>query len=83
MTYELKGPAHQEKQKCPTPVEKKQWQRNNDQGNADAVRQLVERMPMFRFVVFDERFWHLTFWSALTCQRFGRSRLVATNWSLG
>ena len=56
---ELKHPTDYEMHKRPTPVEEKKRQRDHNQGDADAVRQLVHRMLMLGFVVFDEGFGHL------------------------
>ena len=41
MSDELQYPTHDEEQERPTPAEEKQRQRNHDQRNTDAVRQLI------------------------------------------
>ncbi len=61
MADKLKHPTDYEKPERPTPVEKEEWQRNDNHRDADAVRQLVERMLVLGFVVFDERFGHERF----------------------
>ena len=65
MAQELQYPAGYEKGERPTPIEEKQRQRDNDQRNADAVRQLVQRMLVLCFVVFDEGLGH-RFYSTLS-----------------
>lgn len=62
---ELENPADDKQPERPTPVEKKQRQRNHNQRNADGVRQLVERMLVLGLVVFDEGFRHLLILSVL------------------
>jgi hypothetical protein len=51
MSDKLQHPAKNKENERPTPVEEKQWQRDNNHRYADAVRQLVKRMLMFGFVV--------------------------------
>jgi hypothetical protein len=51
---ELKYPPNDKEQQGPTPVEEKQWQGNDDQRDANAVRELVKRVTVLRFVGFDE-----------------------------
>jgi hypothetical protein len=55
---ELKGPADNEQTERPAPAKKEQGQRDHNQRNADAVRQLVQPMLVPGFVVFDEGFRH-------------------------
>lgn len=54
MANELKSPANDKHEQRPAPVEKEQRQRNYNHRYADAVRQLIERMLMLSFVIFDE-----------------------------
>jgi hypothetical protein len=58
VTDKLENPTDDEQREGPAPVEEKQWKRHDDHGNADAVREFIERMRMFRFVVFNKRFGH-------------------------
>ena len=51
---ELQYPARDEQPQRPTPVEKEERQRDDDERNADAVRQTVQRMLVFGFVVSEE-----------------------------
>jgi hypothetical protein len=57
----LKCPADNEQCKRPAPVEEKQRQRNDDQWNANAVREFVQRMAVLGFVIVYERFRHKTY----------------------
>lgn len=58
---ELKNPTNDKQGERPTPVKDKQRQRNHNHGNADAVRQLVQRMLMLGFIVFDKGFGHFIY----------------------
>lgn len=44
MTCKLEEPANQEHDERPSPAEKEQRQGKHDQGNADRVTELIQRM---------------------------------------
>jgi len=46
----LQDPANDKQHQGPTPVEKEKRQRHDDRGDADAVRETVQRMLMFRLI---------------------------------
>jgi len=50
----LKNPAGDEQRQGPAPAHQEERQRDDDQRNADAVGETVQRMPVFGFVVCDE-----------------------------
>ncbi len=54
MPEKLKRPANQEQTERPPPIEEEERQRNDNQRNANTVRQFIERMPVLSFVVFDK-----------------------------
>ena len=51
MPDELQQPADEEQGERPAPSEKEERPRDRDHGNADDVTELVQRVPMLRFVV--------------------------------
>ena len=51
---ELKNPADDEQRQGRAPIEEKQRQRHDNHRNAERVAKLIQRMPMFGFVVLDE-----------------------------
>jgi hypothetical protein len=59
MANELKNPTNHKQRERPMPAKKEQRQRDHNQGDANAVRQLIQRMLVLGFVVFDERLGHL------------------------
>lgn len=65
MANKLKNPSEDEKRQCPAPTEKEKRQRNDDHRNADGVAQLINRMPVLRPIIFDERLGHVLF---VSCQ---------------
>lgn len=56
MTHELQNPTDDEQRQRPAPVEKEQRQRNDNHRDADAVREPVERVLVFGFVIGQETF---------------------------
>ena len=57
----LQYPTCDEKCERPAPVEEKKRQRNNNQWDADTVRQSIQGMLVLLFVSFHEWRWHFLF----------------------
>jgi hypothetical protein len=60
MADKLKNPTNNKQQKRPAPVEEEERQGDNNHRNADAVRQPVQRMLMFRFVICEKILRHMS-----------------------
>src|SRR5260221_1444243 len=58
MTDDLKYPSGHEQHQGPSPAKEGQRQRQNDHRDANRMREPVERMTMFGFVVVDKRIRH-------------------------
>src|SRR5260221_13466350 len=58
MTDDLKYPSGHEQHQGPSPAKEEQRQRQNDHRDANRMREPVERMTMFGFVVIDKRIGH-------------------------
>lgn len=54
VTDKLKDPANYEQGQRPSPIKEEQRKRYNNHRNPDAVRKLIQRMPMLLFVGFNE-----------------------------
>src|SRR5438270_13472792 len=59
VSKKLKEPADDKERERPPPVEKEERQRDDDQRNAYAVREPVQRMPVLLFVILHKRCWHI------------------------
>ena len=70
MTNELENPTNYEHSQRPSPIKKEQRQGNNDQRDSNGMRQTIQRMLMFGFVVGDEIGLHKRFQTLVSCLQF-------------
>jgi len=60
VTNKLKNPPNNEKTQSPAPTKNEERQRQNNHRDADTVRQPIQRMLMFGFVVIKETLLHVS-----------------------